>query len=246
MHFPNFWAHSRERHMRKANPKRRKSTDWLKPLKVVLDLEPLESCVPVSEQISTLVALHTLASVGVAPLPIPGSPTTANRLALPHADLTGHIVLIPASSDLTPVSTSTTAPRPLDAAVLTPNLAGGLDLDPLTLPDFSAAPHDHRAGFWGSSSLLPMIDAPGAGAGAAGGLPSLRASDAAAATSGLGQGLASPETPIGGFPADSAATTPPATPDTGSSGTQDPAAGARPGFRSGDLRGYPERFHAAC
>jgi hypothetical protein len=116
--------------MSKAARKNRKSSDWLKPLKVVPDVEILESRVPVSEQISTLVALYTLGeaarfSDSASPFPASSDGSAALRLVG-----TENLVVVPAAFNW-PVAAAEAVPqRPADTSPLSSNLTG--DLVPLS------------------------------------------------------------------------------------------------------------------
>src|SRR5262249_50863546 len=114
---------SKEIAMRKHAKKRAKPSDWLKPLKVVLDLEVLESRVPVSEQISTIVALSSVSGAGLGRRDAPPPLISGTTWSVRNVPATENVSLIPAAPPSTAADGPSVSPRFVDGTGLAPNFS---------------------------------------------------------------------------------------------------------------------------
>jgi RHS repeat-associated protein len=217
--------------MRKHAKKRAKPSDWLKPLKVVLDLEVLESRVPVSEQISTIVALSSVSGAALGRRDAPPPVVSATAWSVRNVPATENVSLIPATPPATAAEGPSVSPQFVNGTGLAPNLSSGLDVDPLALPGFDAVaqrnPTGRRAG-----TLPLMVGAEPAGAASA---PAPQVvSGSAAGSESLFASAAASVAPDIVSPGGTAAPASQATGDSGAAGTASPANGSALEGRNGN------------
>jgi RHS repeat-associated protein len=217
--------------MRNQTKKSRKPSDWLKPLKVVLDLEVLESRVPVSEQISTIVALSSVSGAALGGRDARPPVVSATAWSVRNVPATENVSLIPAAPPSSATDGPNVSPQFVNGTGLAPNFSSGLDVDPLALPGFDSAARGSRTGSRGGTQPL-MVGAEPAGAGS-GAAPQVVTGSAAGSES-LFASAAGPVAPDIVTPGGTAAPASQAAADSGAAGTAGPANGSALEGRNGN------------